>query len=198
METISPCSGQAYLPQSVKFPAQGYSFNEAEQLNDAPVDNDEPETKTIIYTLKRGRKPSNLDLSREVIEHDLPDSEKVCDCYQSSLQAIGVETSDQLEIIPKQLKVLRHEPKKYACRHCEQQRTGSKVVNQQPLPGNIATAGILATFAVSKYVDGFRSSYRKRAVPSGLRYPTYHSGELDDQNCRTLVSHLLMPCTKLY
>ncbi|SNX50900.1 Transposase IS66 family protein [Vibrio thalassae] len=147
-----------YLPQSEKFPAQGCLFNEAEQLNDAPVDNDDPETETITYTRKRGRKPINPNLPREVIEHDLADSEKVCNCYQSPMHAIGVETSEQIEIIPKQVKVLRHERKKYACRHCKQQGTGSKVVTakmpKQPLPGSIATAGTLATIAVSKYADG--------------------------------------------
>ncbi|WP_444546276.1 IS66 family transposase [Aliivibrio fischeri] len=157
-EQFRRAQAKRYLPQSEKFPAQGCLFNEAEQLNDAPVDNDEPETETITYTRKRGRKPINPDLPREVIEHDLADSEKVCSCCQSPLHAIGVETSEQVEIIPKQVKVLRHERKKYACRHCEQQGTGSKVVTaampKQPLPGSIATTGTLATVAVSKYADG--------------------------------------------
>ncbi|MCG3885603.1 IS66 family transposase zinc-finger binding domain-containing protein [Photobacterium leiognathi] len=42
----------------------------------------------------------------------MADSKKVCDCCQSPLHAIGVETSEQIEIIPKQVKVLRHERKK--------------------------------------------------------------------------------------
>ncbi|RIZ54469.1 hypothetical protein [Vibrio sp. PID23_8] len=49
-EQFRRAQAKRYLPQSEKFPAQGCLFNEAEQLNDAPVDNDEPETETITYT----------------------------------------------------------------------------------------------------------------------------------------------------
>lgn len=147
-----------YLPQSEKFPAQGCLFNEAESLAHTEPTDDEPETETVTYTRKRGRKPINPDLPREVIEYDLPEEEKVCSCCQGALHVIGVETSEQVDIIPKQVKVLRHERKKYACRHCENHGEGSKVMTapmpKQPLPGSIATAGTLATVTVSKYADG--------------------------------------------
>jgi transposase len=157
-EEFRRAQAKRYLPQSEKFPAQGCLFNEAEALDDTPLNNDEPETETITYTRKRGRKPINPDLPREVVEHDLPEDEKTCGCCQSPLHLIGVETSEQLEIIPKQVKVLRHERKKYACRQCETHGEGSKIITasmpKQPLPGSIATAGTLATVAVSKYADG--------------------------------------------
>ncbi|AJR05508.1 putative Transposase IS66 [Photobacterium gaetbulicola Gung47] len=116
-----------YLPQSEKFPAQGCLFNEADSLTDTGLSDDEPEMETVTYTRKRGRKPINPDLPREVIEYDLPEDEKICPCSQSQLHAIGVESSEQLEIIPKQVKVLRQERKKYACRHCENHGESRKI-----------------------------------------------------------------------
>ncbi|PSV98474.1 IS66 family transposase [Photobacterium lipolyticum] len=157
-EQFRLAQAKRYLPQSEKFPAQGCLFNEAELLTDNEVIDDEPEMETVTYTRKRGRKPINPDLPREIIEHDLPENEKICPCCQSELHYIDVETSEQLEIISKQVKVLRHERKKYACRHCENHGEGSKIITasmpRQPLPGSIATAGTLATIAVSKYADG--------------------------------------------
>ncbi|MGF1686408.1 IS66 family transposase zinc-finger binding domain-containing protein [Photobacterium japonica] len=131
-EQFRLAQAKRYLPQSEKFPAQGSLFNEAESLTDSEPSNDEPEMETVTYTRKRGRKPINPDLPREVIEYDLPEDEKTCSCCQGKLHAIGVETSEQLEIIPKQVKVLRHERKKYACRHCENHGEGSKILTASP------------------------------------------------------------------
>lgn len=63
-----------YLPQSEKFPAQGCLFNKAKSQADTGPSGDEPEMETVTYTRKRGRKPINPDLPREVIEYadDLP------------------------------------------------------------------------------------------------------------------------------
>jgi len=56
---------------------------------------------------KRGRKPLPADLPREIIIHDLAPDKKNCACGQP-LHKIGEDTSEQLEIIPAQFKVLRH------------------------------------------------------------------------------------------
>jgi len=55
---------------------------------------------------KRGRKPLPADLPREIIIHDLAPDKKNCACGQP-LHKIGEDTSEQLEIIPAQFKVLR-------------------------------------------------------------------------------------------
>jgi hypothetical protein len=48
---------------------------------------------------KRGRKPLDPALPREVVRHELPESERVCPHDGAALQEIGVETSEQLDII---------------------------------------------------------------------------------------------------
>ena len=69
--------------------------------------------------LKRGRKPLDADLPRHVVRHELPESERVCPHEGSVLQEIGVEASEQLDIIPQQVRVIRHEWVKYACPCCD-------------------------------------------------------------------------------
>ena len=61
---------------------------------------------------RRGKLPGHLP--REVIRHELPPQQRACPCCGEPRQEIGVETSEQLELIPAQLKVLQHERVKYA------------------------------------------------------------------------------------
>jgi transposase len=67
---------------------------------------------------KRGRKPLDPALPRHVVRHELPESERVCPHDGSPLKEIGVEASEQLDIIPQQVRVIRHERVKYACPCC--------------------------------------------------------------------------------
>ena len=54
---------------------------------------------------KRGRKPLDPALPREVVRHELPVSERVCPHDGAALQEIGVEATEQLDIIPQQVRV---------------------------------------------------------------------------------------------
>jgi transposase len=100
---------------------------------------------------KRGRKPLPPHLPREDIIHDLPDSAKVCACG-CQLSKIGQETSEQLEVIPAQLKVLRHIRLRYACKACTEGVTTASLP-KQPIPKGIPTAGLLAHVAMAKFDD---------------------------------------------
>jgi transposase len=102
-------------------------------------------------TAKRGRKRLPNHFIRENVIHDLSDAEKQCACG-CQLSKIGEEVSEQLEVIPAQLKVLRHVRYKYACRGCED---GVKIalVPAQPIPKGIPTAGLLSHVCVAKYDD---------------------------------------------
>ena len=102
-------------------------FNEAEALAAAAqavsaLDDDTGDDALDVAghkRLKRGRKPLDADLPRHVVRHELPESERVCPHDGSALQEIGVEASEQLDIIPQQVRVIRHERVKYACPCCD-------------------------------------------------------------------------------
>ena len=84
-------------------------FNEAEALGaaSAPAQNgasdgheDDTQEVRAHQRVPRGRKPLDAALPREVVRHELPESERVCPYDGTALVEIGVETSEQLDIIP--------------------------------------------------------------------------------------------------
>lgn len=84
-------------------------FNEAEALASAcaPVTEEvpiEPGVEIAGHTRqKRGRKPLDPALPREIVRHELAESERICPHDGKVLVEIGVETSEQLDIIPQAL-----------------------------------------------------------------------------------------------
>ena len=99
-------------------------FNEAEaqgaQAQPAAEETDDDKIDVPAHRrAKRGRKPLDPALPREVIRHELPEAERVCPHDGAALREIGVEVSEQLDIVPQQVRVIRHERVKYACPCCD-------------------------------------------------------------------------------
>ena len=116
---------------------------------------------------KRGRKPLPKDLPRVDIIHDLSEEEKQCGCGQLK-SCIGKEISEKLDYIPARLQVERHIRLKYACKSCEGVDDDAPTVMIAPapvqlIPKSIATAGLLAHIAVSKFADGL-PLYRQQKI----------------------------------
>ncbi|WP_032632596.1 IS66 family transposase zinc-finger binding domain-containing protein, partial [Pseudomonas syringae] len=92
-------------------------FNEVESVVE-PVDEASDE-EVVAPTRRRGkRKPLPADLPRVEVIHELHEHELtgVCGCRKHT---IGEEVSEQLEIVPMQIRVIKHIRKVYACRDCE-------------------------------------------------------------------------------
>lgn len=111
---------------------------------------------------KRGRKPLDPVLPRDIVRHELPESERVCAHDGAALVEIGIEISEQLDIIPQQVRVIQHQRVKYACPCCDQ---GIKVT---PAPARIIPKGLLSESALawvvtSKYMDAL-PLYRQAAL----------------------------------
>ena len=88
-----------------------------------------------------------------MIRYELPESERTCPNDGTALVQIGVEVSEQLDIVPQQVRVIRHERVKYACSQCDQ---GIKVTpaRLRIIPKGLFTEAALAWFVVSKFMDG--------------------------------------------
>lgn len=132
-------------------------FNEVEVATEGDKEEPapEPETSLSIPTQQRkkpGRRALPDYIDREEVLHDLPEEEKVCPHDGTPLERIGEETSEQLDIIPAQVRVLRHIRPKYACPCCRQGVKTAKLP-PQPIPKSIASAGLLAHVATAKYAD---------------------------------------------
>jgi transposase len=146
-------------------------FNEAEALGAQaqPAAQDEPDSDDTASVevpahkrAKRGRKPLDPALPRHVVRHELPESERTCPHDGAALQEIGIEASEQLDIIPQQVRVIRHERVKYACPCCD----GSLRLAPKPaqvIPKGLFSEGLLAWVITSKYCDGL-PLYRQAAL----------------------------------
>jgi transposase len=111
---------------------------------------------------KRGRKPLDSALPREVVRHELPEDERTCPHDGAALAEIGVEVSEQLDIIPQQVRVIRHERVKYACPCCDGTlRLASKP--PQVIPKGLLSEAALAWVISAKYMDGL-PLYRQAAL----------------------------------
>lgn len=130
-------------------------FNEAEAQADAeeavPV---EDAVQVPGHARKKpGRKPLPDYIERVEVLHDLPESQKVCEHDGTALERIGEEVSEQLDVIPAQVRVLRHVRPKYACPCCRQGVKTAKLP-PQPIPKSLASPNLLAYICTAKYVDG--------------------------------------------
>jgi transposase len=124
--------------------------------------------KALAKAKPRGkRSPLPEHLIRVDIVHEISEADRLCECGTPQV-VIGQEVSEQLDIIPMQLRVLRHIRYRYACpnqgnhKDIELQLVGAAASNAvitaplppQPLPKTNASADLLAMIATAKYVDG--------------------------------------------
>jgi transposase len=143
--------------------AQVRLFNEAESTADVAEREEAAAIPVAAHSrTPRGRKPLPAWIPRVEILHDLPEDEKRCAGDGTALERIGEEVSEQLEIVPAKLRVLRHVRPKYACPRC---RTGIHTAElpAQPIPKSLASPTLLAHIAISKYADGL-PLYRQEAM----------------------------------
>ena len=141
-------------------------FNEIEALAPAPLPPEVAPEDTVEVPAhrraKRGRKPLDAALPREVIRHELSEAERICPNDGARLEEIGIETSEQLDIVPAQVRVIRHERVKYACPCCDQAlRTAPAPLRL--IPKGLLTESALAWVITAKYQDAL-PLYRQAAL----------------------------------
>jgi len=146
-------------------PNQLQLFTPAETVE--PVQPDESIAIKGHTRKKRGRKPLPEDLPRIEVLHDLPEEEKQCACG-TALSRIGEEICEKLDYVPAKMQVIRHIRPKYACKSCEGVEDDGPTVRiappaEQLIPKSIATEGLLAHIAVSKFADAL-PLYRQQKI----------------------------------
>jgi transposase len=160
-EEISILKHRLFGRKSEKLPAgsgQLLLFNEAEA---AHTEDSGAAPKTIAvpaHERRRGcRKPLPDSLPRLEVMHDLPDEQKRCACGEQKSR-IGEEVSEQLDIMPPKIQVIRHIRPKYVCKKCEGVAADEPAVSiapmpEQMIPKSIAGPGLLAWSLTGKFVD---------------------------------------------
>jgi transposase len=134
-------------------------FNEAEAVADFTVS--EPpltEVKTY-YRKKKARLTTDKlpeDLPVEIIEHELPESERVCPDCGSEMHTMGRETREELKIIPAKAVIVRHVRHVYSCRNCEETSERVLIVKadipEPVIKGSFASPEAIAHIATQKYM----------------------------------------------
>ena len=161
-EQLNLALAKRYAASSEKIsPDQVCLFDEAEADVPAIEDADDVILVPANTRKKRGRKPLPDNLPRIDVIHDLPESERHCDHDGRLLSEIGEVISEQLDIIPAKIQVIRHIRKKYACTCGQCIKTAP--LPAQPIPKSMASPGLLAHIAVSKYQDAL-PLYRQETI----------------------------------
>lgn len=132
---------------------QGWLFNEAEALSVAAANAAQSVTIPAHERRTRGRKPLSPSLPRIEVVHDVAAADQVCPVDGTAMVRIGEETSERLDYVPAQLRVLRHIRPKYACPCCKQ-KLAIAPVPVTLFPKSLATSSLLAHIVTAKFVDG--------------------------------------------
>jgi transposase len=167
-EQLNLALARRYAASSEKLsPDQISLFDEAELDSETLPDDGEDVGSGDEVTVaahkrkKRGRKPIPDHLPRVDVVHELSEEERRCEHDGQLLAEIGEVVSEQLDIIPATIRVIRHIRKKYACDCGECIRTAP--LPAQPIPKSLASPGLLAHVTVSKYQDAL-PLYRQQTI----------------------------------
>ena len=147
---------------SEQLSAQSRLFDEAEALAQSSTETQDlapipPETVPSVdmnakISARGKRSPLPADLKRVEVIHDLPEALRTCPCGTPMVE-IGQDVSEQLDIVPMQVRVLRHIRKRYGCPSSIHAPVTAKLP-PQPLPKSNASADFLAMLLTVKFVDG--------------------------------------------
>jgi transposase len=127
-------------------------FNEAETLADPAEETEETVTVPAHQRKKRSRTPTiHDDMVKEIVVHELDESERICPHDQAILKAIGHDSRRELKIIPEQVWAVEHRYVNYACPGCDQ--TIKSTPRESRISQGLCSPQAAAAVATNKYVD---------------------------------------------
>lgn len=128
-----------------------FEIGELEQLIEEKREDAKPQSRR---RKKHGRRLIPDGLPQEVIEYELPESERLCPVDGIPMPRIRWEESRQLDYVPGKLKEVVHRRAVYACpkKHDEATLVTSPKP-PQPVEKGLAAAGLLAQVVVGKFGD---------------------------------------------
>jgi transposase len=160
-EQLNLALARRYAASSEKIsPDQYRLFDEAEADTEAEPEADEI-TVPAHSRKKGGRRKLPESLPRVEVVHELSGEELICPHDGAVLTEVGEKTSEQLDIVPAKIQVIRHIRKQYACGCGQCIKTAA--LPKQPIPKSMASPGLLAHITVSKYQDAL-PLYRQETI----------------------------------
>jgi len=165
-EQLNLAIARRYAASSEKIPAEQLRLFDEAELDIEVYQAESEDEEDSVYVpehkrRKRGRKKLPDSLPRVDVVHELTEADRICPHDGAILAEIGEEVSEQLDIIPAKIQVLRHIRKKYACQCGQCIKTAA--LPAQAIPKSLASPGLLAHVAVSKYQDAL-PLYRQETI----------------------------------
>ena len=139
-----------------------FLFNEAEVYEDQSAAQKEETVPVAAHERKR-RSGSVKDVLPEnvpvdVVEHHLPEEERICNECGTVMQEIGKEVRRTLQIIPAQVRIREDWYYTYACQTCKNEAEHTPVVKAAKapavIPGSFASPEAIAQIMTQKFVMG--------------------------------------------
>ncbi len=154
-------------------------FNEAEAWT--PKE-EQPTKSTTVSAHTRKKRSSNLDgvlpenISVEVVEHGIPEGERVCDACGTVMERIGKETVRTLVLCPATATIREDVYYTYACPECKTDAAETLVrkTGRVPsvIPGSFASPEAIAHIMVQKFVMAsplYRQEQEQELNRSGIQ-----------------------------
>ena len=137
-------------------------FNEAEDAQDHKAEEPKPET-ILVEAHERKKKRSRAELLKNLPEEEvlleLEEDQLVCGKCGGKMKPIGKKfIRHELQIIPKQVKLLTYYAVTYACDSCEKDTGFAHIISAKPpvplMKHSLASPSTVAYIMTQKYVDG--------------------------------------------
>ncbi len=137
-------------------------FNEAEEASDNKAE--EPNSDTILIAAhERKKKRSQAEMLNHLPEEEvlleIPEEQLVCEKCGGKMKPIGKKfLRHEMQIIPKQIKLLAYYAVTYACDTCEKDTGFAHIASVKPpvplMKHSLASPSTVAYIMTQKYVDG--------------------------------------------
>ena len=154
--------GQSSEKNTYVLQEQTSLFNEAESSQDHKADEPKPDT-IFVEAHERKKKRSQAEMLKHLPEEEvlleIPKEQRLCSKCGGKMKPIGKKfLRHEMQIIPKQIKLLAYYAVTYACDRCEKDTGFAHIISVQPpvplMKHSLASPSTVAYIMTQKYVDG--------------------------------------------
>ena len=154
--------GQSSEKNTYVLQEQASLFNEAESSQNHKAEEPKPET-IFVEAHERKKKRSQAEMLNHLPEEEVllevPEDQLVCSKCGGKMKPIGKKfLRHEMQIIPKQIKLLAYYAVTYACDSCEKDTGFAHIISVKPpvplMKHSLASPSTVAYIMTQKYVDG--------------------------------------------
>ena len=137
-------------------------FDEAESAQDHKAEEPKPDTIFVAgHERKKKRTQAQMlnHLPEEEVLLEIPEEQRICSKCGGNMKPIGKKfLRHEMQIIPRQVRLLAYYAVTYACDKCEKDTGFARIVSVKPpvplMKHSLASASTVAYIMAQKYVDG--------------------------------------------